>query len=138
MARRPPPEETLKLEGPVAFAFLVDEFGFDGPEFVDDGLIYYRADLSVQISNWIWNRETGFSTTILGRPDAEGRRRSAGLDCLYVACGLGPPQDVPETTSSTHHVTSKRIAQHSAALRALLPHLDDDARLADLIRRCRG
>ncbi|KOV76754.1 hypothetical protein [Nocardia sp. NRRL S-836] len=42
---------------------------------------------------------------------------------LYAGLGLGPLQAVPDTVGGGHTVR-KRIAEHSAALRAVMPHLD--------------
>ena len=64
--------------------------------------------------------EQGFATTIRG-VDPEGWERSASLRCLYVACGLGPPQAVPEGAGTAHTIT-KRLAQHASALRQVMPH----------------
>ena len=67
--------EVLWVEGPSAFAFLVRDRGFLGPERIDDGLAYRRPGLHVRIEFWTWNNEAGFSTTV---------ERVSGLGALYV------------------------------------------------------
>jgi hypothetical protein len=88
--------------GPSAFAFLVGDWGFLGPERIDDGLAYHRPGLHVRIEFWTWNHETGFSTTVERVSSLGARVEAASLGRLYVACGLGPAQDVPETAGSGH------------------------------------
>ena len=123
MGRHEGAEETIRREGPSEFAFLVDEWGFLGPERTDDGLAYHRSGLHISIGFWAWKNEQGFDTR-LSTVDRDGKERSASLTDLYVACGLGPPQAVPEGASSgSHHLIVKRLQQHPSALRALLPHI---------------
>jgi hypothetical protein len=136
MGRRVYPREAIWEEGPTAFAFLVDEWGFQGPERTDAGLAYHRPGLHISVEFWEWKNEAGFTTTVRGGADPHGRERSASLGCLYVACGLGPLQAVPEVAGS-HHTISKRIDQHSSVLRRVVPHLCSPA-AADLLRRCHG
>ncbi len=78
--------------------------------------------------------EAGFSTKIRPAADGDLPGQFAELDCLYTACGLGLLHYVPGTTGSRHTVR-KRIGQHSAALRALMPHLTEPT-VRHLLRRC--
>jgi hypothetical protein len=135
VGRRAGPVETLWERGPAAFAFLVEEWGFDGPERTGAGIAYHRPDLHVTVELWAWKHEAGFSTGVVG-VDPGGARHSAELDCLYVACGLGPLQHVPGNAGGGHTI-AKRVAQHAAALRRVLPHLTGPGG-HDLLRRCQG
>jgi hypothetical protein len=118
-----------------AFSFLLHEWGFDGPERFEDGMAFHRPDLHVSIEVWSWKNESGFMTTLSTGADAEGVQRSASLACLYLACELGPAQDVPEGASTQHAIT-KRVVQHAEALRLLMPHISDPARFRELLDRC--
>jgi len=135
MARRRGSHEVLWDDGPEAFSFLVDSWRFEGPELVAEGLEYRRADLVVTVRTWTWNGEAGFTTSLRCVPGSVGASY-ASLDCLYVACRLGPLQDVP-TGASASRVVIKRIKQHAVALGAVLPHLEG-AQAVDLFRRCQG
>jgi hypothetical protein len=135
MGRRRSSPEVLWDEGPEAFSFLVPAGRFEGPEILADGLEYRRADLVVAVTTWAWKGEVGFSTSLQRIPGSPGASH-AELHCLYVACGLGPVQDVP-TGAGASHVIVKRVQQHAAALRAVLPHLEGP-QAADLFRRCQG
>jgi hypothetical protein len=134
--KRAGPGEVLWAEGSSAFAFLVRDWGFLGPERIDDGLAYHRPSLHVRIEFWAWNHEAGFSTTVERVDDLSARVQAASLDRLYVVCGLGPAQDVPETAGSGHALR-KRISQHSTALQLVIPHLRGPA-AASLFARCSG
>jgi len=79
-----------------------------------DSLAYHRPGLHVRIEFWTWNQETGFTTTVERTGDLSSRVQAASLGRLYVACGLGPASDVPETAGSGHALR-KRITQHSSA-----------------------
>jgi hypothetical protein len=136
MGRRANPCETLWEQGPSAFAFLAQEWGFTGPERTDEGIAYHRPGLHVTVQLWEWENETGFTTTVRGVDRLTGAEHSASLGCLYVACGLGPLQHVPETAGGGHTI-SKRIAQHAAALRGVLPALDGPT-VVELLHRCQG
>ena len=127
-------EEPIWSDGPPAFSFLVDPCGFEGPETTSDGLRYRRGDLTVEVSSWSRHHEAGFDTIVAVEARGDEPRRSASLDSLYVACGLGPAQDVP-TGGGSRATIRKRIDQHSRALRALMPHLDGPD-LPELLRRC--
>jgi len=125
--------EAIWQEGPTAFAFLVDEAGFLGPERTDTGLAYHRPGLHVRVDLILHHRESEVVTR-LSSPNEAGGDLQASLGCLYVACGLGRLQAVPETAHS-RHTMSKRIGQHAAALRGVLPYLDGAAG-RELLRRC--
>ncbi|MGH8823343.1 MAG: hypothetical protein ACRDVN_02560, partial [Jiangellaceae bacterium] len=60
MGRREAPKETIWREGPSAFAFLVDEWEFLGPERTEEGLAYHRSGLHISIGFWAWKNEAGF------------------------------------------------------------------------------
>jgi hypothetical protein len=129
------PRETIWERGRSAFAFLVQEWGFEEPERTDNGLLYHRPGLHISVEYWAWKNEAGFTTTVHG-VDLDGRQRRALLGCLYVACGLGPLQAVPED-AGTQHTINKRIAQHANALRRVMPYLHDPA-AGNLLSRCQG
>lgn len=129
------PIQVLRDEGPVAFAFLVEFYGFLGPELLGDGFRYHRPDLRVDVCSWEWKGERGFTTAVVV-PDGSDFPLSADLGCLYVACELGPLQSVGGSTGS-RHVLRKRIAEHSAALRKVMPRLDGPE-CHVLLRRCHG
>ncbi|MGW6933338.1 hypothetical protein ACWGE0_25000 [Lentzea sp. NPDC054927] len=122
------PAHVLWTEGPPAFSFLVDQHGFTGPHTIEPegfhqhgGLRYERGNLSIEIDVWSGNGgERGVSTTVWVRELSA----SAELSALYVAYGLGPERDVPDGGGSGH-VVRKRIGEHSAALRKVVPHLRD-------------
>jgi len=134
MGRRRTPQAVLWDEGPAMLSFLVD-WGFVGPTILAAGLSYRRADLVVTVETWSRHHESGFDTSLQWILDSSGTR-FASLDCLYVACGLGPAQDVP-TGAGASHVIIKRIKQHAIALGAVLPYLDGP-HAGDLFRRCQG
>ena len=136
MGRRADPSETSWEEGPNAFRNLAQDWGFTGPERTNAGIAYHRPELHVTIELWAWKNEAGFTTHVCGVDRVTGVEHSASLGCLYVACGLGPLQHVPETAGGGHTI-SKRIAQHAAALQRLMPYLDGPA-VAELLRRCQG
>lgn len=139
------PDTTFRDQVHDLFAFLVTEAGFTEPHdtvgvFADDSVEYRRDDLHIEIAHFTL-REPEVATTVWkptppGDPGAAAQRRSAELCCLYVAADCGPPQDVPGTAPNPRTVT-KRLHQHAAALRRVLPllaapHLDE------LLRRCSG
>jgi hypothetical protein len=134
VGKRAGPREVLWAEGPSAFVFLVRDQGFLGPERIDDGLANHRPGLHVRIEFWTWNHETGFTTTVERVGDLSARVQAASLGRLYVACGLGPANDVPETAGSGHALR-KRVTQHSSALQLAIPHLSGPA-AASLFARC--
>jgi hypothetical protein len=136
VGQRAGPREVLWEEGPSAFAFLVRDWGFLGPERIDDGLAYHRPGLHVRIEFWSWNHEAGFSTMVECAGDLSARVQVASLGCLYVACGFGTAYDVPEAAGSGHALR-KRITQHSSALQLVMPYLSGPA-AASLFARCSG
>jgi hypothetical protein len=91
---------------------------------VDEGLAWHGPGLVVEVTTWTRNHEQGFETRVTD--SRGGRRAMMGLDRLYLACGLGPAQDVPRQ-SGTRHVIAKRVRQHAAALALVMPHLTDVA-----------
>lgn len=122
MVVRAGPVAVIHAEAPPALSFLTEAWGFAGPELTDDGVAHHRPGLHVHIAYWAWKNERGFMTT-LTRTAGDGTTQRAQLGALYVACGLGAAQDVPEGAGSLH-VISKRIRQHAKALRTLMLHLD--------------
>ncbi|MEV6241593.1 hypothetical protein [Lentzea sp. NPDC051838] len=120
---KPKPMQVLKTEGPPAFAFLVEKYGFLGPELEDDGFTYHRPGMHISISSWWGKGETGFTTYVEVSGGEPYRRWHADLGCLYVACDLGPLQAVGLSTGSGH-LMRKRIGEHSAALRKVMLRLD--------------
>jgi hypothetical protein len=122
------PAHVLWTEGPAAFAFLVEKYGFTGPLTIEPkgyhqhgGLRYERGKLSIDIDVWSWHGgERGVSTTVWVRE----RSAYVGLGDLYAALGLGPERDVP-IGGGSGHVVRKRITEQSAALRKVAPHLVD-------------
>src|SRR5450432_1443688 len=114
MGRKADPVALIWDEGPAAFAFLVEDWDFLGPERHPEGLSYHRGDLHIEISHWQWKHEAGFSTRIWSPADPShppARRVHAELEDLLVACSLGVPQDVPGQSGGMHTIR-KRIQQH--------------------------
>ncbi len=127
------PRALIWRDGPALFAFLVDA-GFAGPERTRDGIVYRRRALRVEVC-FVGPREPAVVTFLSQMAtDGTGIRAFASLDCLYVACGLGPLQDVPGTAPNLA-VMGKRLQQHAQALRLVLPHLLGE-RVESLFRRC--
>jgi hypothetical protein len=122
---------TVWRDGPSALAFLVDDWDFLGPELVEAGLAYHRVGLHVHMEVWAWKNEAGISTRV-----NDNGGRSAPLDCLYVACGLGPADAVPESWGGLHTIR-KRIGRHATALRKVVPFLLAPT-AAELLRQCNG
>lgn len=136
MGKRPGLLAIIWQQGAEAFAFLCEEFGFDGPERTDDGIAFHRPDLHVEFAIWAWKNEAGIDTAVRRVDPVTGDQQSAGLDRLYVKCGLGPPQHVPGNVGGGHTVV-KRVRQHADALRLLMPHLTGPT-AAGLFHRCRS
>jgi hypothetical protein len=130
------PVDVVWQHGRCAFAFLCEDWNFDGPERTEDGLAYHRPDLHVNMAVWAWKNESGFTTSLLGPSAADGARRAATLECLYVTAGLGSAYDVPEAAGSGHTI-KKRINQHAEALRQVMPLLTGPSGEA-LWRACAG
>ncbi len=122
MAR--PAVAVICVEAPGELSFLTEDFGFRGPERTEEGLAYHHPGLHVDMGTWTWKNERGFTTT-LARVGRHGTEQRASLSELYAASGLGTASAVPEG-AGTLFVIRKRIAQHSAALRALMAQLNED------------
>lgn len=135
VGKRPGPLEIVWQQGAEAFSFLCDDFDFVGPERTDDGIAYHRPDLHVEVVIWAWKNEAGIDTGLRWIDPTTGEQHVAGLDHLYVECGLGPAQHVPGNVGGGHTI-AKRVTQHAQALRRLMPHLTGPA-AADLFHRCR-
>ncbi len=122
MVRRADPVSFIWAEAPLALSFLIEDWGFCGPERTGEGVAYHRPGLHVEMGAWSWKNERGFTTTLalIGR---DGRQWRASLGVLYAASGLGALSAAPEG-AGTLYVIGKRIRQHAAALRALMADLD--------------
>lgn len=127
------PREIVREVGREAFAFLLTA-DFLGPEVTEDGLIYHRPGLQVEV-RYLGPYEPEVSTTVRRR-EAGGVSRSASLGCLYAAFGAGAAADLPGSADTPEEVVT-RVGQHSAALEALLPDVLG-AELGEAIRRCQG
>jgi hypothetical protein len=123
-------------QGTEAFAFLLDEWDFLGPERTESGIAFHRPDLHIDIEIWEYKNEAGIGTGVRRVDPRTGDQQGAALDRLYVECGLGPPQHVPENLGGGHTLI-KRLSQHAAALRLLMPHLTGPG-ATELFRRCRS
>jgi hypothetical protein len=131
MAR--PAVAVIWAEAPGELSFLTEDFGFSGPDRTEDGVVYHRPGLHVEMGTWTWNNERGFTTTLV-RVGRHGTEQRASLGELYAASGLGMAMAVPEG-AGTLFVIRKRIGQHAAVLRTLIARLDDmDAE--DMFVRC--
>lgn len=126
--------EAFRAEAGAEFAFLVEDAGFSSPEQTDNGLLFRSVGLDVEGLVPGGARAHGGDA---GHPvSSDGARaRGAWLDKLYVASGCGPAQDVPDS-APTRRATLKRVHQHAAALRRLMPQLLT-AGGSQLIARCR-
>jgi hypothetical protein len=123
MGHRAGPHEVIWLNAAEAFGFLGERWGFEGPERTSLGVAFHRLGLHIRIEFVAWKHEAEFLTTVsMTVPDGQVRR--ASLDRLYLACGLGVAQDVPTSEGPSRHTIVKRIGQHAAALRQLMPYLD--------------
>jgi hypothetical protein len=113
-------EAVVHAEAPERFRFLIDEFGYDGPEITSDGLAYFgRMRIHVRAHS---GREPEVST-LLTLSDGS---RWARLSNVYVHLGLGPAQDVPEGASSDR-VGLLRLDAQAAALARLIREADPGA-----------
>ncbi|MCP8706906.1 hypothetical protein IGB19_03455 [Streptomyces sp. AC04842] len=125
--------EAFRSEVGVEFAFLVEDAGFSGPEQTDNGLLFHSAGLEVEV--WFLDGHEPVVTTLVTPFASDGvRARGAWLDELYVLSGCGPAQDVPGS-APTRRAMLKRVHQHAAALRRLMPQLLT-AEGGQLIARC--
>lgn len=134
MGKRPRPVEIIWQHGAEAFAFLIEEWDFDGPERTEGGIAYHRPDLHLSTEIWAWKREAGMTTGVVHVDTEAGTRHGADLSCLYVQAGLGPAQHVPEQVGGGHTI-AKRIDQHARAVRLLMPHVTGPGATA-LFHRC--
>ncbi|WP_309500412.1 hypothetical protein [Streptomyces shenzhenensis] len=126
--------EAFRAEARVEFAFLVEDAGFSGPEQTDVGLLFHGSGLDVEV--WFLDGHEPVVETLVAPVASDGvRDRGVWLDELYVFSGCGPAQDVPGS-APTRRATLKRVHQHAAALRRLMPQLLT-ADGAQLIARCR-
>ncbi|MFF7381208.1 hypothetical protein [Streptomyces griseoluteus] len=126
--------EAFRAEVSAEFAFLVEDAGFSGPEQTDDGFLFHSSGLDVEV--WFLDGHEPVVATLIAPVASDGvRARGAWLDELYVLSGCGPAQDVPGS-APTRRATLKRVHQHAAALRRLMPLLLT-AEGAQLIARCR-
>ncbi|MER7178099.1 hypothetical protein ABT404_01135 [Streptomyces hyaluromycini] len=130
MGKRPNLPEDFRSEARIAYAFLTESEGFSEPETVGDrsfrctGLRFRRTGMEVEFL-YFGGREPEVSTwlTPVGADGTQGR--GARLDALYVAVGCGPAQDVP-ISAPTRRAMLKRVHEHAAALRRVLPLLDGE------------
>ncbi len=111
-----------------AFGFLVQDFGFLGPEIRASGvlvetLVYHSSDISVTVD--YDDREHYAVTGISGM--AGGNYMRAGLSCLYVEGGLGPAQHI-KYRATTSHSLKKALLSQGTALRKILPLLSGSER----------
>lgn len=133
MGRRADRRDPIWQFGPALFAFL-EEAGFLGPERTEDGLAYHQPGLHIEI-RLVGGLEPEVATTVTVTTSTSDWRW-ANLDCLYVACGCGPLQDVPGNVPN-QKIAAKRVRQHAEALRRVLPWLVG-ADVERLVRRCQG
>ena len=123
-------ENDFSSEVERAFAFLKP--AFVGPE---------KEHYSLYYSNGLIGIYVGFDDrdgrVITGRRAQVGERNvNASLQCLYVAAGLGPAQDVRDTARSRKQL-SGAIDSQATALRTLLPILEGPTG-ANLLGGCHG
>lgn len=134
MGRQEDLAEAFRAEADIEFAFLVEDAGFSGPEQTDNGLLFHSVALDVDV--WFLDTREPVVTTLVSPVASDGvRAGGVCLDDLYVFSGCGPAQDVP-CSALTRRATLKRVHQHAAALRRLLPQLLT-AEGSQLIARCR-
>ncbi|GAA2267891.1 hypothetical protein GCM10010232_70380 [Streptomyces amakusaensis] len=126
--------EAFRAEAGAEFAFLVEDAGFSEPEQTDNGLLFHSVGLDVEI--WFLGGHEPQVTTLVSPVPSDGARAGGvWLDELYVVSGCGPAQDVPGS-APTRRATLKRVHQHAAALRRLMPRLLTTEG-SQLIARCR-
>ena len=124
MGHRMHPIELVQTQGAADFAFLVSEAGFAGPEQTARGIVYRRGELGVSIEFSDYSgRDLSVDTELLVYDAETDRpRRWSELGEAYVACGLGPPQDVPGS-AQTLHAAKKSLGLQAEALRRLIAFL---------------
>jgi hypothetical protein len=126
VSRAASPEETFRREVGDAFAFLIERAGFCGPESTENRtggfqVGFHRPELHIKVNYWP-GREATVSTTVERGGADDATAPYAYLACLYVVARCGPAQHVPES-APTPPVMLKRVHEHAAALRRLLPIL---------------
>ncbi len=114
------------------FAFLLEREGFDGPERVDNGLVYHSVNLAIEVL--FDPRYQGAYTVIAGMAGEHHRR--VNLSCVYTEAGLGPAQDI-KSTARTQHSQQRALASQAQALRRVLPRLAGAERVR-LLNACHG
>ena len=116
-----------------AFAPLVDDVGLIGPLKMDSRVVYASASLSflVRFRSLHWD-EGGYAWTSV-QVDSF---RSASVEGLFVAAGLGPVQRV-HTVARTMQSLKVALDSQASAIRALLPVLEGEGGDA-LFRACIG
>lgn len=115
-----------------AFAFLVDDGEFLGPERQEGGCFYYSPALSVEVR--LDPREHAVITLLSGM--VGDRHLRAELSCLYAQASLGPVQHIRRAARSSHSM-QRSIASQAGALRSLLPIVTGSDK-ARLLEACHG
>lgn len=125
MGKRPDLPKEFRSEARTAFAYLTESEGFAEPEDDGLGLVFRRGDLVVRL--WYFGgRESSMVTGLLSvDPDGTLGRKDVWLEDLYTGLGCGPAQDVPLSTP-TRRAMLKRVHEHAAALRRVLPLIDGE------------
>jgi hypothetical protein len=134
MGHRGDPAEAFRSEARTVFAFLVEEAGFSSSEVTKHGLLFHRAGLHIEVRFLDGHEPEVVTTIVRDAPDGESSRGS--LECLYVAGGCGPAQDVPGS-APTRRAMLKRVHQHGIAVRMLLPQLLPPE-IEQFLVRCKG
>jgi hypothetical protein len=133
VSHRVDPQQRFRIAVCESFAFLVEDAGFCGPESTTHGLGFHRPGLHVEV--WFLPGREAEVVTRVELVSAGGAKvQSAWLERLYVAAGCGPAQHVPQT-APTMLAALKRVREHAAALRRLLPFLLGP-QAEDLFVRC--
>jgi hypothetical protein len=107
----------------MVFGWLATE-GFEVPT-ESNGWVWRSAPLRIDV-DVAYNGFEDYVHTSLRDRSVPGRR-STNLEDLYVAAGLGPPQDLGHK-ALTGHSLAKVMESHSVALRRLLPWLGSSQR----------
>ena len=116
--------EVIWRDAPGAFGFLTGEWGFEGLERIERGVAYHKIGLHVRVEFIASNNEAEFHTQLeRGSTDSGNRDRPVTLGCMHWACGLGTAA-APTTATWSAHTIAKRVSQHAAALRRVMPHVD--------------
>lgn len=118
-------------EAKAAFDFLRDS-GFVGPEVHEYGLYFSTGTVGVEV---LFDEREGRVVTLVQRA-LEDWNAKASLQCLYVAAGLGPAQDI-RSVARSRKLVAPAVNSHARALRKLLPVVrEEDNR--QLLRDCHG